>query len=72
MNQRMWAQVYITMVFLDKPTAASSYILLQFCTQLTKAYGAKTSSNQVVIVSATYLLKISSPYQQRGNEPQRH
>ena len=30
-----------------------------FCTQLTKAYGAETSCNQVVIDSATYLLKIS-------------
>ena len=32
----------------------------QFCLQLTKAYDAKTSCNQVVIDSATYLLKISS------------
>ena len=28
--------------------------------------------NQVVINSATYLLKISSPHQQRSNEPLRH
>ena len=31
------------------------------CTQLTKAYGAETSCNQVVIDSATSLLKISLP-----------
>ena len=33
----------------------------QFCKQLTKAYEAKTSCNQVVIDSATYLFKINLP-----------
>ena len=37
--------------------------LIEFCTQLTKAYEAETSRNQVVIDSATYLIKISSPLQ---------
>ena len=32
-----------------------------FCTQLKKAYRAETDCNQVVIDSATYLLKITSP-----------
>ena len=32
----------------------------QLCMQLTKVYKAKMSCNQVVIASATYLLKINS------------